>query len=173
MLIRPACAQDAPAVSDIYAHYARATAITFAESAPTPEEYAARIADRRYPFLIAQDESGVAGFAYADEFRTKAAYRWDVEATIYLRPDCQGRGAGTLLMNALLDALTRQGYLNVYSCITVPNEASVRLHRRCGFTALGEFPATGYKLGRWHSVVWMQRVLGPLGDPPREPQMRE
>lgn len=170
MEIRRATAADAPAVAAIYAHYVRETAITFATVAPTAEAYAARIADDRYPFLVAEDAGCAAGFMYAAPFRQKEAYRWDVELTIYLAPGCEGRGAGAALMAECLRLLTAQGYLNAYSCITLPNERSVGLHRRFGFGELGVFRNTGYKLGRWHDVVWMGKELGDFGGLPGEPE---
>ena len=168
MLIRPARPDDASAVSSIYEHYALHTAITFAEHAPSSAHYAAQIEKGVYPFYIAEDAGEVIGFAYAGSFRPHDAYRWDTEATIYLRPGHNGKGTGTRLMQALLNALRQQGFLTVYSCITVPNEASVRLHQKCGFTALGEFPATGFKHGRWHSVLWMQCRLNACEGQPEE-----
>jgi len=171
MLIRPARKADAPAVAAIYAHYVHQTAITFATHAPTAEEYATRIADRRYPFLVAEESGQVCGFAYAGAFREKEAYRWDVELTIYLTPECTGAGIGKELLTECLDQLRKQGYLNAYSCITLPNERSVGLHRRLGFRELGVFPKTGYKLGKWHNVIWMGLELGEFCTPPQEPQL--
>lgn len=174
MEIRFACAEDAPAVSAIYDHYARTTAITFAERAPSPEEFAARIADDRWPFLVAKESDEVRGFAYAAAFRTKDAYRWDVELTIYLALDAKGVGIGRTLMTECLRILRAQGYRNAYSCITLPNERSVGLHRRLGFRELGVFEKTGYKLGGWHDVIWMGLELGEFDQAPAEPlRLRE
>lgn len=171
MSLRYANAGDAAQIAAIYRHYALTTAITFATEGPTEAEFAARIADRRYPFLVAEEGGNVAGFVYAGAFRQKEAYRWDVEMTIYLAPGCTGRGLGRRLMEKCLGLLSRQGYLTAYSCITLPGEASVGLHRRCGFEELGVFPRTGYKLGRWHDVVWMSRTLGAFDGAPREPRL--
>lgn len=170
MNIRRATPADAPAIASIYSWYARHTAITFATEGPTVAEFEHKILDARYPFLAAEENGAVFGFAYAGEFRTKEAYRWDVELTIYLRPGCEGRGAGRLLMEECLRILTAQGYLNAYSCITIPNERSVGLHERCGFESLGVFPRTGYKLGKWHDVVWLWKQLTPAADEPAEPK---
>lgn len=169
MRIRPAVTADAEAVAAIYDHYARTTCVTFASEAPAPKRYAAQIAEGRYPFFVAEDETGVTGFAFASAFRPHDAYRWDVELTIYLRPGMEGQGLGSRLMAALLDALTRQGYLVAYACVTVPNPPSDALHRRFGFTELGVFPDTGYKHGAWHGVRWWSKTLGPLANPPAEP----
>ena len=168
MNIRRATIADAGAVAEIYAHYVRHTAITFATVPPTAQEFAGRIADDRYPFLVAEESGCIMGFIYAGAFRVKEAYRWDVELTIYLAPGREGQGTGSLLMEACLRLLTAQGYLNAYSCITLPGERSVGLHRRFGFEELGVFPRTGYKMGAWHSVVWMGRTLGDFGAAPEE-----
>lgn len=171
MIIRPATTADAPAIAAIYDHYARETCVTFNTQAPAAAHYASQIAEGRYPFLAAEEAGEVVGFAYAAAFRPHDAYRWDVELTIYLRPGQEGRGVGSQLMAALLEALTRLGYLTAYSCVTVPNERSVALHRRFGFTELGVFPATGYKHGQWHSVLWLSKSLGKLASPPPEPTL--
>jgi len=170
MLIRRAVPADAPAVAAIYAHYVRETAITFATEAPTAADYATRMADGRFPFLVAEESGCVLGFIYAAPFRQKEAYRWDVELTLYLVPGHEGQGTGKALMAACLQCLTAQGFLNAYSCITLPNERSVGLHRRFGFAELGVFRNTGYKLGKWHDVIWMGKVLGDFSQAPAEPR---
>lgn len=170
MMIRPARPEDAPAIADIYGYYVRETAITFATVQPSPQQFADQISEGRYPFLAAEEENAVIGFAYAHAYHPKEAYRWDVELTIYLRHGLEGRGAGSRLMHALLNILRRQGYLLAYSCITLPNPASLALHRRFGFTELGIFPRNGYKLGRWCDVIWLQRPLGEALPSPQEPQ---
>lgn len=170
MLIRPAQTADAAAIAAIYGHYVRETCVTFICNEPSAAHYAVQIAEGKYPFLVAEEAGEVVGFAYAAAFRPHDAYRWDVELTIYLKPGREGRGTGSLLMSALLKHLTNLGYLTAYSCVTVPNERSVALHKRFGFEELGVFPATGYKHGQWHSVLWLSKTLGELANPPREPR---
>ena len=170
MLIRPAQTADAQAIAAIYGYYVRETCITFACEEPSADHYAAQITEGRYPFLVAEESGEVVGFAYAAEFRPKDAYRWDVELTIYLQPGREGQGTGSLLMEALLGYLSYLGYMTVYSCVTIPNERSVALHRRFGFEELGVFPSTGYKHGRWHGVLWLSKTLGTFADPPAEPR---
>ena len=170
MRIRPAAVADAPAIAAIYDHYARETCVTFNTQAPSAAHYAAQIEEGRYPFLTAEEGGEIAGFAYAAAFRPHDAYRWDVELTIYLQPGLEGQGIGSQLMATLLEELTRLGYLTAYSCITVPNDRSVALHKRFGFAELGVFPATGYKHGQWHSVLWLSKTLGELASPPPEPR---
>lgn len=168
-MIRPARPDDAAQIAAIYDHYARTTSWTFAERGPEAARYAEAIARGDYPFLVWENAECVAGFACAEPFRPHDAYRWDVELTLYLRPDCTGRGMGARLMKALLTILQTQGYLTAYSCITSSNAPSLALHRRLGFAALGEFPQTGFKHGQWHGVTWMQYTLGEFTAPPQEP----
>ena len=173
-MIRYANFADAPAVAAIYAHYVHKTAITFVAEAPTRADFVSRISDPRYPFFVAEKNDRVVGYAYASMFRTKAAYRWDVEVSIYLAPGIEGQGIGSELMEALLAAVEKQGYLNAYSCITMPNDRSVALHRKFGFEELGRFPRSGYKHGKWHDVIWMGRPLAELedqGEDPEEPRL--
>ena len=110
MLIRRAAFADAPHVAAIYDHYVRCTAVTFATATPSADHYARQMADLRYPFLVCEEEGRVTGFAYAAAFRTKEAYRWGVELTIYLAPDAPRRGGrGRALLEECLSLLRRQG----------------------------------------------------------------
>ena len=168
-MLRPAQPGDACAIAAIYETYAQTTAITFADHAPAPAHYEELIEQGHYPFLVSQEQGEVTGFAYAAAFRPHDAYRWDVELTLYLKPSATGHGTGTALLRALLRLLERQGFLVAYSCITASNAVSLRLHQRLGFQTLGTFPDSGYKLGQWHSVVWMSLPLGQRSSAPAEP----
>ncbi len=168
-MIRYAHFGDASAIAAIYAHYVHKTAITFVNEAPVTADFVARISDPRYPFLVAEKNGRVVGFIYASMFRTKAAYRWDVELSIYLAHGIEGEGIGSELMEECLQILIRQGYLNAYSCITMPNDRSVALHKKFGFEELGRFPRSGYKHGKWHDVIWMGRPLAELSDDQGDP----
>ena len=171
MKIRYANFADAAAVAAIYAHYVRKTAITFAIEPPTPADFVMRISGPRFPFLVAERNNRVVGYIYADTFRTKEAYRWDVELSIYLVEGIEGQGIGSALMAECLEILERQGFLNVYSCITLPNDRSIALHKKFGFTELGVFPHTAYKMNQWRDVIWMARPLAEADDPPAEPRL--
>lgn len=168
-MIRYATFADASVVAAIYAHYVHKTSITFVAEAPTTADFVSRISDPRFPFLVAEKNDRVVGFIYASLFRTKAAYRWDVELSIYLAPGIEGQGIGSELMDECLQILIRQGYLNAYSCITMPNDRSVKLHEKFGFELLGKFPRAGYKQGKWHDVIWMGRPLAELTDEQGDP----
>jgi L-amino acid N-acyltransferase YncA len=131
----------------------------------------------RLPWLVAETAEGVTGYAYAAPFRSRAAYRWSVETSVYLGEAARGCGIGRRLYDHLLAELCDLGYVNAYAGIALPNEASVRLHEAVGFTAIGVFPAAGHKHGRWVDVGWWVRALRPppgAASPPRpwEPARR-
>lgn len=164
--IRFATEQDAPVLRGIYAPYVTQTTITFEYEVPSVEEFAGRIRHiaAAYPYLLCEGEGGVAGYAYACRYGSRAAYQWDAEASIYLRMDCRGQGVGSALYHALLALLEEQGVRNVYACVTRPNPASEGLHRKMGFEPIGLFPASGFKMNRWIDVAWLQKKLGQ-GEP--------
>ncbi|WP_418276818.1 GNAT family N-acetyltransferase [Isoptericola jiangsuensis] len=162
--VRAATPDDLAAVAAIFAPYARTTAVTFDEEPPTVEQWAARLADagaRGLPFLVAELDGAVVGYAYATGWRAKAAYRFTAEHSIYLDPRAQGRGIGTLLLSALLDACTLAGVRQVVAVIADDPAAagSIPLHRRLGFAPAGTLHDVGFKHGRWVSTVLMQRTL--------------
>lgn len=171
MIYRPALPQDAPRISQIYRHYVEHTAVTFAYDAPTEEDFRQKIStlSLTHPFLVCEQDGQVAGFAYAAPYREKEAFQWDVELTVYLDPHGQRQGMGTGLMGRVLALLKRQGFMTAYSCVTLPNAGSEALHRRFGFDTLGVHPRSGYKLGRWHDVVWLALPLGDYPAPPPPP----
>ncbi|ANC30185.1 GNAT family N-acetyltransferase [Isoptericola dokdonensis] len=163
-LVRPATAADLEAVAAIFAPYVRTTAVTFDEEPPTATQWADRLADlvsRGLPFLVAELDGAVVGYAYAGPWRPKAAYRHTVESTIYLDPRAQGRGVGTRLLAALLDALGLAGVRQVVAVVADDPAAagSIPLHRRLGFAPAGTLHDVGFKHGRWVSTVLMQRTL--------------
>ena len=173
MRVRAAQAGDAPALAEIYRPYVEASAISFEDTAPDGPKMAARmLASPRLPWLVAGAHTGhVAGYAYATAHRSRAAYRWAVDCSIYLKPGDQGRGTGRLLYSQLLTALSALGYRRAYAGIALPNAASVGLHEAMGFTHVGVYRDVGYKLGRWHDVGWWELPLtGCTGQAPQEPK---
>ncbi len=133
---------------------------------------AARIRDttRAYPWLVAEVDGQMAGYAYASKHRERAAYRWAVDVAVYVDPARQRCGIGRALYEALLDRLTAQGFRIACAGIALPNPASVALHERVGFEPVGVYRRIGWKLGQWYDVAWYQRLLMPAGaDPPAEP----
>lgn len=170
--IRFATDSDGRAIADIYRPAVESTAISFETIPPNPEEIARRIADTTmaYPWLVCEIAGAVAGYAYATPHRTRAAYRWSVDTSVYVDARHQRRGVGRGLYLSLLGILSAQGYFNAYAGITLPNPASVRLHESVGFTPIGVYRRVGYKLGAWHDVGWWQLTLKPHEESPPEPE---
>lgn len=173
MRIRPAHpGTDAPAVAAVYRPIVEDTHTSFEETAPDPAEMHSRmrLALRQNPWLVAEaDDDGVAGYAYSAPHRERPAYRWSVDISAYLDPRYRGQGIGRLLYDELLDILARQGYLNVYAGVALPNRASEALHRSIGMHRIGVYERVGHKLGRWWDVAWYGMRLGEGTDAPAEP----
>jgi phosphinothricin acetyltransferase len=167
-VIRVAASSDAPQIAAIYGPIVSATAISFEEEAPDPEEIARRIEAtlRSHPWLVADEEGSVLGYAYATEHRARAAYRWSADVTIYVTPGAHRKGVGRKLYGVLFDILQRQGIHNVFAGIALPNPASVGFHEACGFVLVGIYRAVGFKIGRWHDVGWWQKTTGTFDQAP-------
>ena len=166
--IRPARLEDAPALQQIYAHYVEQTAYSFEYQPPTPQEFQARIAAtlQAYPYLVAEVEGTPLGYAYAGRMRSREAYDWVVETTVYLAPQAIGQGLGRALYDALLPQLASQGVQKAYACITANNTGSIDFHKHLGFVEEGYFFRGGYKMGQWWDVVWLALDLGGFPCPP-------
>jgi L-amino acid N-acyltransferase YncA len=164
--VRPVQAADLAAITGIFAHYVRTSVVTFEESPPGVAQWQRRLdelADRGLPFLAAEVDGTVAGYALASPWRPKPAYRHTVEDSVYLAPEHTGRGLGGLMLRALLDQCAQADVRQVLAVIADTGEpASLALHRRCGFTDAGRLREVGYKHGRWVDTLLLQRVLGPV-----------
>ena len=160
MDIRVATRADAAAIAAIYAPIVTDTTISFEELPPDEIEMARRIEARsqRHPWLVAVD-SGVVGYAYASELRSRAAYRWSAESTVYVDEAQRGRGVGSLLYRALLERLKANDFHAVFAGIALPNDASIGLHQSVGFQAVGVYREVGFKFGSWIDTSWWQRLL--------------
>jgi phosphinothricin acetyltransferase len=169
--IRSAEAADARAVQDIYAPFVSESATSFEAEPPDVPEMERRIRDvqQKHPWLVFESGGVVLGYAYASTHRARTAYQWSVEVSVYTGPRARHQGVGRALYASLFDLLRRQGYVNAYAGITLPNPASVGLHQSFGFAPIGVFPRIGYKFGKWHDVVWMQLRLQEVADPVPEP----
>jgi L-amino acid N-acyltransferase YncA len=165
---RIATADDADAIADIYAPYVRETIISFETEPPDAKEIAERMRriGAQYPWLAASTDGRLVGYAYACENRARLAYRWSVDAAVYLHPLAQRQGIGGGLYRRLFSLLREQGYVNAFAGISLPNAASVRLHEAMGFALIGVYEQVGYKLGAWHDVGWWQLKLR---EPPQNP----
>jgi L-amino acid N-acyltransferase YncA len=172
MHVRPATAADAAACVDVYRPYVLDTAISFEIEVPTVEDMAARIRGARsmHEWLVLEVDGHVCGYASAQQFNSRAAYRWSVETSIYLARSAHRSGGGRLLYAELLRRLTERGFRQAFAGIAQPNDASNALHRAMGFRPVGRYRHVGWKLGAWHDVEWWQLdLLGPdgEGEPPR------
>jgi len=169
---RVATVDDADGVRDIYAPYCESSNVSFETAPPTREQMAERIARilAMYPWLVAVSDSHVAGYVYATRFRERAAYRWTVEAAVYIATDQHRRGLGRALYTSLFSILRAQNFSKVVAGVTLPNPASVRLHESIGFKPAGRFDGVGQKNGSWLDVGWWQLKLQPEVSNPPEPQ---
>lgn len=152
---------DADAICDIYNHYVLKTVVTFEEVPVKVEEMERRIADitSRFPWLVCERDGVVCGYAYASSWKERSAYRYSVETTVYLAPPVTGQGIGTLLYSSLLDALRKTDVHCAVGGISLPNEASVALHEKLGFTRIGHFREVGRKFERWIDVGYWELVF--------------
>ena len=160
--IRRAAVNDGGAIADIYNHYIANTVVTFETEPVSAADMAARITETgavSLPWLVAESETGIIGYAYASTWKGRCAYRYSVESTIYLDPSHTGHGAGTRLYSALIEAIKALGMHAVIGGISLPNDGSVRLHEKLGFEKVGHFREVGHKQDRWVDVGYWQLML--------------
>jgi phosphinothricin acetyltransferase len=169
--LRVATPEDGPALSGIYSPYVTGTVISFEARPPDAAAMAARIEKilPTYPWLIAEIDGAVVGYAYASPHAERAAYRWSVDVGVYIAAPFHRMGVGRSLYRSLLALLTAQRFETAYGRITLPNASSVALHESLGFRLLGVHPRAGYKMGAWRDIGWWGCPLGGAGDPPAEP----
>ena len=173
--IRVARAADAEAIALIYEPYVRETAITFDYEAPDAGEFASRIERtlEHYPFLVAEHNGRVAGYAYASTFKDRDAYDWACETSVYVDMSERRTGVGKALYQALEAALGLMGVTNLNACIGYPAKPdehldlnSVEFHEHLGYAWVGRFHRCGYKFGCWYDMVWMEKEIAPHPDSP-------
>ena len=161
--------EDAEELLSIYAPYVRDTAISFEYEVPSLSEFRDRIRNISavFPYIKAVDEGKILGYAYADKFKSRKAYDWSVEVTVYVRKDSRRAGIGKLLYHSLEDSLKRIGILNMNACIAVPNGEDEHLsndsyyfHKKMGFSLVGTFHNSGYKFDTWYDMIWMEKIIG-------------
>ncbi len=168
-IIRIATIEDAKALLEIYAPYVKNTAITFEYEVPSEDEFKKRIENtlNKYPYLVAENQGEIVGYAYASAFHSRAAYQWDVETSIYIKQDQRNSGVGKALYLELERLLKLQNILNLNACIAYPEtedeyltKNSVEFHEHLGYQMVGEFHKCGYKFDRWYNMVWMEKHIG-------------
>jgi L-amino acid N-acyltransferase YncA len=169
--IRIARNEDAQAIAEIYAPIVDGTHISFEEVAPTAEQMRERIqaTGSNYPWLVAVANDVVLGYAYATAHRSRSAYRWSTDCSVYVAEHARRSGIAKALYRNLFACLREQRYHNVFAGVTLPNEASVALHRSLGFTHVGIYRRVGYKAGAWRDTSWWQLCLVQSDASPDEP----
>jgi L-amino acid N-acyltransferase YncA len=161
LAIRCASANDAAQVQEIYAPFCRDTPISFETEPPVVEVIRRRIVEtlKALPWLVCDQDGLILGYAYASTHRERAAYRWSVDVSVYIREGHRRRGIGRALYTSLFALLRLQGFQNAIAGATLPNPSSVALHEAMGFQPVGVYRNIGYKCGSWHDVKWWQLML--------------
>ena len=170
--IRFADPSDGAALAGIYGPSVTDSATSFETVAPDAAEMSRRVEKiiARTPWLVYESDGLVLGYAYASPFRDRAAYQWSVEVSAYVASSARGKGVARALYEALLRLIAMQGFHNAYAGITLPNEASVRLHTALGFTPIGVYRKVRFKHGAWHDVAWYEREVAPHSISPPPPR---
>lgn len=167
--IRTATLEDAKEILKIYALYVKKTAVTFEYDVPALAQFQARIKStlEKYPYIIAERNGELFGYAYTGAFVRRAAYDWAAEVTIYLKEDKRKMGLGRKLYHAIEEISKAQNILNLNACISCPEREneyltknSLQFHAHLGYSMVGEFHKCGYKFGRWYNMVWMEKMIG-------------
>jgi len=168
--IRLAIEADATAIAAIYRPYVEHSRVSFEEVAPDAAEMVRRMQGELHPWLAIEEAGELLGYVASSAYHRRPAYRWTVETGIYLAEHARGRGLGRELLSAMIGLLTRQGFVTAIGAIALPNDASVALHEKLGFTPSGTYRGVGFKLGEWTSVGLWQRDLAPRSSRPQEPR---
>lgn len=166
--VRMAALEDAEEIYYIYEPYILNTVITFEYEKVPVELFRERMKKvmEKFPWLVCIIDDEIAGYAYCSPHLERAAFGWDCECSVYLNEKYHRRGIGTALYNAMFNIIKKQGFYNIYSLICVPHESSVALHKKYGFTEVGTYNNTAYKLGRWrHLLVMEKRLKETTGEP--------
>ena len=164
--IRDVLSEDAERIQGIYSPYVADTAISFEITVPDKQEMKHRIEkalSNEFPYIVAENETGtVVGYAYADKFGEREAYRYSFTISIYLDMKVQSRGIGQKLYDELEKRMKKMGIVQVVSAITGKNEKSLKFHEKNGFIKIGHFPNIGYKMGEWHDIIWMNKTINSI-----------
>lgn len=167
--IREATPKDAAALVEIYAPYVLETAVTFEYDVPSVAEFSGRIERvlEKFPYLVAENDGEIVGYAYAGAFHPRAAYQWCAEMSVYVKQNARRMGVGRMLYDAMEAILRMQRLTNVEACIAVPSAPdahltmdSVHFHEKMGYRMVGAFHQCGYKFDTWYDMVWMEKHIG-------------
>lgn len=167
-MIRLAVAADAPRLVEIYRPAIEAVGVTFEEIVPDVSEMRERVVKTllRFPWLVAEEEGVVLGYAYASRHRERPAYTWTAEVSIYVDPASHRGGIGRQLYTSLFARLEQQGIQSVLAGVIQPNPESMAFHRRMGFIEVARYEKVGFKAGAWLDTIWLQRATGARSGPP-------
>lgn len=160
-MVRTVRLEDAEAICDIYNYYVEHTIITFEEAPVLPAEMEGRIAQAttKLPWIVYEENKQVEGYAYASEWKSRCAYRYSLETTVYLRKGREGKGIGSILYSELIELLKKKNYHAAIGGISLPNDASIALHEKFGFKKIGQFVEVGYKFDKWIDVGYWELIL--------------
>ena len=181
--LRIATIKDAEEILSIYSYYVLNTAISFEWTVPSLQDFSERINNtlKKYPYIVAEinknNQKRIIGYAYAGPFKTRAAYNWSVETSIYVDKDFRHYGIGKLLLERLEELLQKQNILNVNACIAFTEQEneyltndSFKFHKKMGYTLVGTFHKCGYKFDKWFDMIWMEKMIGVHDEQPPEVQ---
>lgn len=164
--IRDVLSEDAERIQEIYSPYVAYTTISFEITVPNKLEMKRRIEkalSNEFPYIVAENETRtVVGYAYADKFGEREAYRYSFIVSIYLDMEVRSRGIGQKLYDELEKRMKKMGIVQVVSAITGKNQKSLKFHEKNGFTKIGHFPNVGYKMGEWHDIIWMNKTINSI-----------
>ena len=164
--IRDVLPEDAERIQEIYSPYVSDTVISFEITVPGKSEMKKRIQKllaNAFPYIVAENENGTGvGYAYADKFGEREAYRYSFIVSIYLDMEVQSKGIGQKLYDELEKRMKKMGIVQVLSAITGKNEKSLKFHEKNGFTKIGHFQNVGYKMGEWHDIIWMNKTINSI-----------
>ncbi|WP_321318435.1 arsinothricin resistance N-acetyltransferase ArsN1 family B [Labilibaculum sp.] len=160
-MIKNVCFSDAEDICKIYNHYIKNTVITFEENEVSPKEMESRIFSitAKLPWIVFSENGKMYGYAYASEWKSRCAYKYSVETTVYLHPDARGKGIGTMLYQELIRKLLKLDLHAAIGGIALPNDASVALHEKIGFGKVAHFKEVGYKFNKWIDVGYWELIL--------------
>ena len=167
MKIRQAKQEDSEAILAVYAPYVKETTITFETQVPSLEDFQNRMAAimEKFPYLVAEADGQILGYAYAHTYYARDAYDWTLELSIYVDRHGRQAGIGQALYDVLEEKLSKQNVVNLLACISLPNAPSIRFHQKRGFEQIGHFKKVGFKFGQWRDIVWMQKRLRDVAVP--------